>query len=551
MSPLEPLPPPDTPNTPFIGRGQCMFTYSDTDTNPIFTSTKPTLLSFTERDNFPTKSTPTEDSTPDETQNKTKDDSVSPKDKNENDNSISQQFRSKNRSSFRSVRPPNDNNISDIPLLLNPHDPLTRRHSDGLDRSKVNTVSGNMPTAKSDYAITTNTGDYSIRDNNRDDLTIPIANPTCTQTDSIFYHKTQPQNPFQKNINTSGNSGPKLISQLTEVHSNECSQLDTMRTRSYTDEAICPKPTNKRKVRKSVTCGNLRVKPALKVDTGERVVTKCLETEITMSPVKSNSFEGLKCDKNNSGILLNVQTVLSPILASPIKSKSCHEMASNSSGYMPETHVLGNKAHSYDIFETEFGAKTPNEVRTKMFRSRNSVNKMDISDGSNIGGSNNTLDSLDHSSNNTMSRQKDNHGTLSSRDDLTLTVEALQRVPSLENLRPVDSGNASLMEILDDDTEQCPNIKPQTTDTIVVLDECDTQSNQLNHNGNGDEGKWKLDSNDNTNISPDSTTDISESLKTDSVKTDDGKIMDIKIDNTSKDLANGSVDFNLLRTTDL
>ena len=365
--------------------------------------------------------------------------------------------------------------------LLNPHEVLSRRHSDGPEIQKCDKNSGNLLSSKSDYSIP---------------KTIRSIDPDGSRKNPVSPHDTGERyaEPLADKYRDNYDSNSSLAGMLEEIHSYSCSAKECTVKKSYTSDGFADRPRDKQ-IQKSVTCGQLELSSNLLY--GQ---TGTLDDRTTGTAAHTSAETGLFSFVLNDTIPSTKQT--EKVKRTPVKSKSWYDMVKTS-----ETPHISQKAKSHDVFVTEFGACTPNEVRTFQMKQHT----IDESDA---------VKSIPEVSN----EPRGSPNTYCTDKDVVINVES----PILTTLDfKRDSGNSSLLEnIADDEPFDFPAPKEcefHIDKSILPLNARRPSLNDhLSNKCSGVQG----DCSEIKGISPDSVTDISESLQTDSLRTENETAID-------------------------
>ncbi|XP_045178348.2 potassium voltage-gated channel subfamily H member 8-like [Mercenaria mercenaria] len=442
-----------------------------------------------------------------------------------------------------------------VPLLLNPHELVGRRHSDGNKKKNIrNQFQIGMPISKSEYNVRENerTG-YKETDrllDNSDDVSFTESDLTGSYgniTDNVLQTDIEREN---ASIAEKSDDGLNFMGRLEEVHSDTCkSPLELRRIVEVCDnDTVCDKDA----IRKSSTFDTFKVTPKLTLNKDQSM--PALKLHLPDRP-KYSDRNDLFCN-DKTGIFLET-------LQSSRKSKSCVEISPK-----PKRSDMSAKAKSYDILETEFGARTPNEVRTIHVRTKcDSHNGFTTSRGTSDLGKKSIEMTNDRICPNEICPPIKEVETCTSSvwfnggKDLHLSCPSESSVKEnhtcyedthteivLDNSR-ADSGHVSLIETVQSDLEKKEKRhREQNTLTkhAEFIDTDDKLSPISLVNSHEKLRRLKPD------VSPDSLTDISESLITDSVKTEDETVIDIDSEVTVINNIYGPlVDTSVVKTTDL
>ena len=400
-----------------------------------------------------------------------------------------------------------------VPLLLNPHELVTRRYSDGTEEKNKQIYTG-ITASRSDNNFVSKPQPFSVCNKSKDKSQVSIEMPTLSTE-------------FNENERLLGRSvGSDFMSSLEDVHSPSCNTPLLGRQLSNSCDTALNRDTYSNAVRKSITFGGFRQGsiPAVNVDTEFPDSTS--ETACLVNRTKGGKR------RKESGTKL---------------SKSCVEIPQTRT--KPKSFV---KTKSQGLMETEFGAKTPNEVRTVHFFSKDSL-KLDpqallideITEPTTSCIIPDLMNNVSYSNVN----EKDYHKNLSRKPNVFIkdgqTAKFSERFgdSSQENLR-TDSGNVSL---LDTPEGKHADLSDDQFGMSIHADQSDDvfKDNRITAEPPSSQNLC-------CDVSPDSLTDISESLKTDSLRTDDDTVLDIENDSIDMNCFIGRVmEGTSMRTTNL
>lgn len=437
-----------------------------------------------------------------------------------------------------------------VPLLLNPHELVGRRHSDGSKKKNIrNQFQVGMPISKSEYNVRENEGtEFSETDcllDHSDDFSFTTSD--YTESYGNVYEGNIQTDTDRDNVSLTEKSeeGRNFMGRLEEVHSNDCKS--PLEPKIFTDvcdnDAICDTADT---IRKSSTFDTFKTAPKM-----------ALNKDYSMPALKLNLIDKPK-HSNKSDIFSNNKIGICLETLQSKRSKSCVEISPK-----PKRSEFMSKANSYSLLETEFGAKTPNEVRTIHCRTKHDSAKHPIVSvyssvsGSNVNSNNTTADSKKEAGtycapewfkNDNINKQN----TYSSKNELTDNNEQEQDHMNDFNFdnSKTDSGHVSLL-----DTDSDADKKERTTfernaftETDNVVHTSDTCMLTPSPIVNSREKLRRLK----PDLSPDSLTDLSESLISDSVKMDDETVIDMDAGTVViNNIFGPLVDEAVLRTTSL
>lgn len=378
-----------------------------------------------------------------------------------------------------------------VPLLLNPHELVTRRYSDGTE-DKKRTIYTAITASRSDNNFVEKPpfAEYKSSGENSQQ-SIEMA------TRSTDFNENEKQ--LGKDL------GSDFMNSLEDVHSPTCkSPLLGRQLSNSCDTALFRDKVASKKVRKSSTFAGFKNGsiPAVNVDSGFSDSASVSETACLLDKTKGDKRE------RESGTKL---------------SKSCVEIPQKHA--KPQAFV---KTKSQGFLETEFGAKTPNEVRTVHFLSKDCLQldpqKLSLDDIPEAIKSPSESELCKHVRINNKI-EKDYNRNMSKKPNMLIkdvqTTKCSERYgeSSQENLRN-DSGNVSLLDTPEgkqtDISDDQPVFSSQTDQSVNMY-----RANKNEHEKSGSQPMC-------CDVSPDSLTDISESLKTDSLRTDDDTVLDIE-----------------------
>jgi len=438
-----------------------------------------------------------------------------------------------------------------VPLLLNPHDLVTRRYSDGTEKNEHSLLGGIIASkSEHDFKQNSNIGNKSGRDFVKHKFTAPSK--SC---------KTTVGSPLEPGIEFSENHGlvesdsyELFMNSLEDIHSTDCKSPLLIRKHSSHN--------SRNKLHKSFesdTCNSSI--PSVNID------FHADETPPTSTGVSLKDITN------------NVKKPSTP--RSLVASRSCFEIRQRQKKLPPKQQSFV-KTRSQIFLETEFGAKTPNEVRT-VFSDKNPLNHSDghsLSQGTMvnnmIGGCIEITDSDcdtnasglikcgNHIRNNSEHNACDPYSAVRCKDVNSKcsidqpydtckpdTSPSICKTDQAVDTCKTDSGNVSLLDAID--------CKENCNETISGYSEFGEQRRiegpETNHkrlcNSTSYSHKLKSDS-----VSPDSPTDISESLKTeDDISCSrfvEDTIVDIDSDHVeTDDLFTQILDNSTLRSTNL
>jgi hypothetical protein len=441
-----------------------------------------------------------------------------------------------------------------VPLLLNPHERVGRRHSDGTKKKNIrNQFQIGMPISKSEYNVRANdrTG-FKETDrllDNSDDISYTESDFTGSYgniTDNVIQTDTERDN---TSIAGKSEEGLNFMDKLEEIHSDTCkSPLELRRIVDASDkDSSCDTDV----IRKSFTLNSIKDTPKLVIHKDKSMpAMKYHQAERPQYSDKKDSF----ADK--SAIFLET-------LQSSRKSKSCVEISPK-----PKRSDLSTKAKSYDILETEFGAKTPNEVRTIHVRTKRDSLKdskqpkdlfetgkkcfQTINDKICEKEACPSIKEVETSLTSAWFNDKKDIAWSCPNDsvlkDNNVFNEDRHKDQGLDNSR-ADSGHVSLLENINlesDRTDDCSHEKNDLMDHIDCFETGNKIGPSVGMNSHEKLRRLKPD------VSPDSWTDVSESLITDSVKTEDETVIDIDTDSPVINNLHGPlVDTSVTKSTDL
>lgn len=439
-----------------------------------------------------------------------------------------------------------------VPLLLNPHELVGRRHSDGSKKKNARSPFGiGLPVSISDHNVSEK-GEKEFKETDRlldhsDDVSLVESDLTGSYgniTDKVIQIETEQES---CSITDKKNNELNFMGKLEEVHSVSCKSPHE--SRRFSEVCDTGKICDTDIMKKSSTFDTLKNAQILNVNRDHTLpALKFHSAEKPTNLQKSDIFTN-----NNKGIFLEM-------LQSSRKSKSCVEISPK-----PKRSDMSSRAKSYDILETEFGAKTPNEVRTVHLRGKrdiekaspvykelpDSVHKNDESKKDRISPKEvcATIIEVDTSYSSGWFKS-DNRATQSASPTECPVKDKqtdIQKELILDDSK-ADSGHVSLLDtsLLDLDKE----IKERTVCDQIVLSGNDKPGEILTPftvvNSHGKLKRLKTD------VSPDSLTDISESLITDSVKTEDETVNDVNSESAViNNIFGPLVDASVMRTTDL
>lgn len=427
-----------------------------------------------------------------------------------------------------------------VPLLLNPHELVGRRHSDGSKKKNASNPFGiGMPVSKSDNNVNEKEETDRLLDHS-DDVSLVESDLTESYgniTDKVIQTETE-----RGNFSLTDKSNYKLNfkGKLEEVHSVSCKS--PLESRRFSEVCDIGKICDTDMMKKSSTFDTLKNAQILNIKREPLPAFHITEKPTYLH--KSDMFTN-----NNKGIFLET-------LQSSRKSKSCVEISPK-----PKRSDMSSRAKSYDILETEFGAKTPNEVRTVHVRGKrdkakasqvsDSVHKTYESKKDGMSPKEVCATIIEVDTSYTSGWFNSDTKAIQSASPTECPVKEKQTEIQKELLlddSKADSGHVSLLDtsLIDLDKE----IKERTVCDQNALSENDKPGEILMPFTlvNSHEKLKRLKS----DISPDSLTDISESLITDSVKTEDETVIDVNSESAViNNIFGPLVDTSVMRTTDL
>lgn len=382
-----------------------------------------------------------------------------------------------------------------VPLLLNPHELVTRRYSDGTEDKKKVIFTG-ISASKSDTNFVSKTPAFvecrkePLKMDRREDSNVNLKG-------------------FKGSDKSLERDCSDFMNSLEDVHSPTCkSPLLGRQLSNSCDNALNRDTDNADSlVRKSSTFSGFQKDSIPDVTSDTKI-----QDEIESSQ-KCCSFGNSRGDIPN---------------ASP-KSKSCFEISQKQT--KPQPFV---KTKSQGFLETEFGAKTPNEVRTVHFladqisptsdKTTDKGKDIELEQYKNEQEIVSDVAICNWINNDYNKGVPSSPGKPSSFDKESQIGKLTERFKdsSQENLR-TDSGNVSLQD---------------TPESKHVISDDNLEFHMVNEHDRSCKGGLQF-AEKQTNIqlvkdvSPDSLTDISESLKTDSLRTDDDTVLDIETDPVS------------------
>lgn len=442
-----------------------------------------------------------------------------------------------------------------VPLLLNPHELVGRRHSDGSKKKNIrNHFQIGMPISKSEYNVREN-GDTGFREtdcllDHSDEFSFTTSDYTESYgnvDEGNMHTDTERDN---ASLTEKSEDGLNFMDRLEEVHSNDCkSPLEPKICSDVCDnDAICD---TAEKIKKSSTFDTFKTTPKM-----------ALNKDYSMPALKLQLIDKPK-HSNKSDIFSNNKIGIPLEMLKSTRSKSCVEIS-------PKTKrsQLMSKANSYSLLETEFGAKTPNEVRTihcrtKRGSARDALNSVNLSGNKVVEITDNNVNTND-----TKCDSKKEAGTYFTSEWFKNDNINKQNTSSPKNELPdnnereqdhlndfnfdnskTDSGHVSLLDT-DSDVDRKERTLERTafTENDTVVHTGDTCMLTPSPIVNSREKLRRLK----PDLSPDSLADLSESLISDSVKLDDETVIDMDPETVViNNIFGPLVDEAVLRTTSL
>lgn len=389
-----------------------------------------------------------------------------------------------------------------VPLLLNPHELVTRRYSDGTE-DKNRTIYPGIVASKSENNFVCKTSKFR-----------PFRKFSQISNKEEEYPLTSKD--FNENCKLSSKGSSDFMNSLEDVHSPSCNSPLLGRQFSNSCDTALNHTTDNTADGKGSVCMNRERIPS--VDANRQYSTNNCQV----------SFGILKEDQQHK-------------TPGSVLSKSCADITNT---HKKLQRVVKTKSQGY--LETEFGTRTPNDIRTVHFLSNDDIFDAQV-----------TKSSAEHDESENITAPVDvdvgyqiaefNQRLGSSpnvfiKDYPTAKFSERFGESSQENLR-TDSGNVSLLDT--------PEGKP-TDFNAEQLTTSFNQSEQIH-----DRRKQMFDNPCEQelckDVSPDSLTDISESLKTDSIRTDDDDtVLDIEIESVDMNgILNRVLESTSMRSTNL
>ncbi|XP_052237698.1 potassium voltage-gated channel subfamily H member 8-like [Dreissena polymorpha] len=408
-----------------------------------------------------------------------------------------------------------------VPLLLNPHDLVTRRYSDGTE-NKDKPIITSMASSKSDNNVTKQVLPFSETQSE-----YLIANRSLGGSEEMTIDSVSDSKDTDHLLDKD-----TFMNSLEDVHSFDCNSPLTERHIKSFDNSVCLEKGNRSQL--SNSCD-------------ERL------NDSPYSNIVHPSAQTIKKKSNDKQRLKKENQTNCSAKRSLVSSKSCFEIGHGRAKPLRPNDCNISKVQSQVFLETEFGANTPNEVKT-VFCDKKPLSRKD---SSNLCLSNSLCDRPVYVGSIEIIDSSPDYKVDMGQIPLMChgsNENSLQRdfntthFDSQEHLR-TDSGNVSLMETQDFKFSSADNVD-QYYDGLkdTFGKSVNNISNKYNHIY-GNKSRMK----ENECVSPDTPTDISGSLKTED---DDANIcttvLDIECDNLARNgIFTPMFDDNSLRTTNL
>ncbi|KAL4217368.1 Potassium voltage-gated channel subfamily H member 4 [Mactra antiquata] len=441
-----------------------------------------------------------------------------------------------------------------VPTFFRHRELVGRRHSDGSKKGDDDESSLNLSDimSKSECNVRDNGSGKSLSDMEEtglrlhdklidfsDDISV-VETDYSLSTDNLSRSRSRLPSANTKTSSERGSDDKlEFMGKLEEVHSDDCNtpkDLHVVKDVCDNKPIICDKGF----VKKSSTFDTFRTVP--KVTVNKDISMPALKLQCIHNQNHNHFIDHEIITKRETGIFLET-------LSSPVKSKSCVDISPK--------HTCSKipKAKSHGFIETEFDAKTPNEVRTIHFKgNKENEKRLTITD-----------DIIDDELVNTEKQKLMTHVRKASKDSLKELDKVvfkndkvkLQKFNQLDQTSPdsigenmkTDSGHVSLPENIDSDSD---NDNGETASKLQESSGIEHLLASVNNEPTGIRNVHEKLRRLKPDISPDSLTDISESLISDSVKTEDDTVIDMDHESTvMNDIFGPLMDTSLMRTTDL